>query len=125
MRKLMNRCFLKDGGFWLARPTESNIALFKRVLHICMTKSEHVIDQSALNYVLHNERRDLKDSPKFVPLNKAMYPAGVVIHKEQWNTKLQVYPMVAHFNYLVGNAPKKELMKKFNMWYVGETFANA
>jgi len=100
------------------------ISLFKRVLHISMVRPEHSIDQSALNYVLMAEKRHLLESPKFVALNKALYPAGVVIHKEEWNNKLRIYPMMAHFNYLVGNAAKKELMKKYNMWYVGEMFAS-
>lgn len=100
--------------------------MFKRTLYISQTSKDYrAVDQGALNYVLQRERSDLKFSPKYVALNKAMYPSGEAIHIEKWNNKLQVYPMVAHFNFVVGNAPKKKLMKEFNMWYVGEEFAEA
>jgi hypothetical protein len=114
-----------DGGFWLARPTPVMIEIFKRVFVIATTRPEHVIDQSALNYVTHFEYGELKrDSHRFVSLSKSLYPNGLYIVKEEMNAKLGIYPLMAHFNYMVGTAPKKAVMKKLNMWYVGETFAD-
>lgn len=116
--------YRKDGGFWIAKPTQFNIELWEKALQLSLEWKFLELEQHSLNFALNVLSPGAKYSRKFLALSKLLFASGWYLNRYRLNDKLRVLPLVAHMNWLMGTQGKKQTMKEMNMWYIGEDFSS-
>ena len=84
--------------------------------------AENAIDQFVMNEMLQDMMKTYGWGVAR-PLDRFLYPTGLIFHLNRMNQKLGIVPMVVHMNWLVGNADKKVQLRNHGLWFVGEAFA--